>query len=184
MEMQSSGPLEAELQQATGVLKEALAEACGTRVDRADTGQLARVEHVLMLAQDAARKAVTIRERKRRARRSATPPESAAPADRPQGHQDSGAHRMFVDASGISWDAFAVHPSADATGRARLPEPYQRGWLSFDSGAERRRLSPIPPDWLSVPEYALRELCRQAEPAPRRSTPPRSTGPTSKAEPG
>lgn len=183
MEMPSSGPLEAELQQATGVLKDALAEACGTAIDRANTGQLARVEHVLMLAQDAAKRAVTIRERKRRARRmpastDAAREVTATPSGSVGTHDDSGSHRAFIDASGVTWDAFAVHPSADAMGRARLPEPYQHGWLSFDSGAERRRLSPIPPDWLTVPEYALRELCRQAEPAPRRQTPPRNTGPT------
>ncbi|MDB4879939.1 MAG: hypothetical protein JWL60_1385 [Gemmatimonadetes bacterium] len=180
MESHQSGPLEAELHQATSLLKDALVEACGTRVDQADTGQLARMEHVLMLAQDAARKAVSIRERKRRARRAAA---SAPLADAAPAPPDRGAHRSFVDASGITWDAFAVHPSAETTGKARLPEPFQSGWLSFDCGAERRRLSPIPADWLTVPEYALRELCRRAEAAPRRSTPPRNTGPSRKAEP-
>lgn len=174
MESQPSGPLEAELQQATGVLKQALAEACSTRVDGADTGELARVEQVLLLASDAARKAVSIRRRRRRSAGAA--PAGAPIADGAAAHPDSGAHRVFVDASGVTWDAFAVHPSAEGSGRARLPEPYQRGWLSFDSGDERRRLSPIPENWLTAPEYALRELCRRAEPAPRRSSAQRSSG--------
>jgi hypothetical protein len=43
--------------------------------------------------------------------------------------------------------------------------------LSFDSGAERRRLSPVPDDWRSMTEEALRELCARAELVPRRVTP-------------
>ena len=165
MESQPSRPLEVELQQATGVLKDALAEACGTRVERADTGQLQRVEQVLSLASDAARQAVAIRRRAKR--ESPRQPPTTGP-DTDAGLGTGGSHRVFVDAAGVTWDAFAVHPSADTAGKARLPEPYQRGWLSFDSGSERRRLSPIPDGWHSVTDDALEQMCRSAELAPKR----------------
>lgn len=166
MESQSTDGLSAELERATGVLQQALSEACGTEVTSADTGQLARMEEVLLLAGEAAHKAVTIRRRnKRPARRSAPPSDEAFPVT----------HRMFVDSAGVKWDAFAVYPSPETTGRARLPEPYQRGWLSFDSGLERRRLSPIPDGWQEAAEATLAGMCDRAEPAPRRLTPERSS---------
>jgi hypothetical protein len=71
----------------------------------------------------------------------------------------------------VKWDAFAVYPS---TRGARLPASFQNGWLSFDSGAERRRLSPIPDGWHALPDEALCEACARAEPAPRRL--PRRSG--------
>jgi hypothetical protein len=38
----------------------------------------------------------------------------------------------------------------------------QGGWLVFDSGAERRRLTPIPPGWETATEAELDQLCRLA----------------------
>jgi hypothetical protein len=40
------------------------------------------------------------------------------------------------------------------------------GWLAFQAGTERRRISPIPPDWERLPEAELVALCRQAQPRP------------------
>lgn len=42
-----------------------------------------------------------------------------------------------------------------------------RGWLSFESGLERRRLAPIPSGWESLDDGELVELCRRAAPTPR-----------------
>jgi hypothetical protein len=36
------------------------------------------------------------------------------------------------------------------------------GWLAFQAGRERRRLVPIPPDWISLPEDQLRILKERA----------------------
>jgi hypothetical protein len=36
------------------------------------------------------------------------------------------------------------------------------GWLCFEHGAERRRLSPIPEDWLQAPDSRLEEYRRAA----------------------
>ena len=138
MDSQPNGPKARRLlDDATGTLERALAEACGTEVRTADTAELVRIERVLVEAADAAEKAVSIRRRTRadeRSRASGPPSSAEVPGDVaiPE------THRVFEDATGVTWDAFAVHPSADAAGKARLPGPFQHGWLSFDSGAERR----------------------------------------------
>jgi len=161
----------AELQEVTRILRGALAEACGTEIRQANTGELARVAEVLTVATEAAHEVVTIR----RKAKSALPESMSVTGEtaRASLESDPTNHRVFADAAGVTWDAFAVHPSADAGGRARLPEPYQRGWLSFDCGTERRRLSPIPDDWATMNDDALRAACARAEPASRRLTPPR-----------
>jgi hypothetical protein len=154
------------LEEATGVIKQALAEACGADLRDANTAQLLRIEKALVTAADAAEKAVSIRQRAKlnRTRQAAHPPMPGGAID--DTHPE--AHRSFVDESGVAWDAFAVHPSADTTGKGRLPEPYQQGWLSFDSGFERRRLSPIPDGWPALTEEALCEAWARAEPAAKR----------------
>lgn len=38
------------------------------------------------------------------------------------------------------------------------------GWLAFQAGTERRRLSPIPPDWERAADAELAALCRRARP--------------------
>jgi hypothetical protein len=166
MESQPNGRAAPLLEEATGTLRRALADACAAEVQNADTGELVRIEKALVLAADAAERALSIRRQVKRsgARKSIGTP---APAlDLPVEPADS--HRVFVDAAGVRWDAFAVHPSAETTGKARLPEPYQNGWLSFDSGTERRRLSPIPENWQALSDDDLREACSRAEQAGRR----------------
>jgi hypothetical protein len=160
--------MELELQQVTETLKTALIDVCSADINGANTGELIRVEEVLAIANEAAKQAVSIRRRKRASRtrlsRRALPEEGAT-------------HREFVDAAGLVWDAFAVHPSAEISSRARLPDPYRGGWLSFASGEERRRLSPVPDDWQAMSDDALRELCSRADPVPKRATPPRPSAP-------
>ena len=50
--------------------------------------------------------------------------------------------------------------------RVKLANGFSGGWLTFESGADRRRLSPIPPDWETAPDELLCDLCARAT-APR-----------------
>ena len=50
--------------------------------------------------------------------------------------------------------------------RVKLANGFSGGWLIFESGVERRRLSPIPSDWESAPAEQLADLCARAT-APR-----------------
>jgi hypothetical protein len=44
------------------------------------------------------------------------------------------------------------------------------GWLCFEAQSEKRRLTPIPPDWLRCDDACLERYCRQAKPALRASS--------------
>jgi len=46
--------------------------------------------------------------------------------------------------------------------RVKLGDGYSSGWLVFESGAERLRLSPIPADWETAPREELSSLCARA----------------------
>jgi len=92
-------------------------------------------------------------------------------------------HRQFRDASGSLWDVWDVHPTESErrhderrNGQRRYRERRSRaearvigvpsslglGWLAFQAGRERRRLAPIPRDWISLPEEDLRVLKERA----------------------
>jgi hypothetical protein len=47
--------------------------------------------------------------------------------------------------------------------RITLAEGYGRGWLTFESLAEKRRLIPIPGGWDSATQEELRMLCTKAK---------------------
>jgi hypothetical protein len=147
--------LRPELAKAQKKLEAALDEACDSDVKEADTAELVRIEESLGAARAAAKEAISVRKRLR--------------DEREQDQKVRENHRRFEDASGNRWDVFAVYPSAATIGRAvALPDPYVRGWLSFDSGTETRRLAPIPDGWQEMSEDALRRLWEKAEVAPRR----------------
>jgi hypothetical protein len=174
MESEQSEFLRPRLVEAQETLKETLDHACRAEIYSADTGELIRIEEMLAIADEAAKEAISIRRKLRRDTEISRPNTSGAPqrvAARPD--PDPAAlepHRVFEDASGTRWDAYAIHPSA-SSGRVRLPEPYRNGWLAFESAAEKRRLSPIPEGWQSLPDDALRALCGRAEIVPRRVLP-------------
>lgn len=108
-------------------------------------------------------------------------------------------YRTFVDTTGTEWQAWdiipqlgerrsavtdrrvaSVPPAADrrmsvrrvgTSKRGNLRGIYAQGWLCFDSGREKRRLSPIPSDWATCGQDALEAYVRIAEPVGSRSAP-------------
>jgi hypothetical protein len=105
-------------------------------------------------------------------------------------------YRSFKDSTGVEWEAWDVVPqlaerriedrrqSRQAipfrdrrrserrivrSRRAVMASGLTGGWLCFDGGAEKRRLSPIPKDWARCADSQLEEYCRMARPV-RRST--------------
>lgn len=66
--------------------------------------------------------------------------------------------REFVGADGRAWRVWAVRPVM----HQGLLGP--GSWLCFESGTEKRRLSPVPAGWESSPAERLAELCRAAAP--------------------
>ncbi len=47
--------------------------------------------------------------------------------------------------------------------RTVLRGQYAHGWLCFDNGQDKKRLSPIPTDWTGVDEHTLEAYLRAAE---------------------
>ena len=76
--------------------------------------------------------------------------------------------REFTDKNGASWRVWVVDPQiTQAKLKDRRKTPVN-GWLVFESGMERRRLSPIPTGWDSIDIDALAELCQKAQVVPAR----------------
>lgn len=175
MEHRTTDTLAPQLAAAERTLKEVLDDACEARpVDQVDTGELIRIEEMLAIASDAAKKAISIR----RKRRQNTPP--GLDAQEPNGRAAAqmsgleeapgGTHRVFVDGNGEQWDVWAVYPKARGTPNAVLRGSYRQGWLCLESARQKRRLSPIPPGWESLPDEELRALCEGADVVPSRGS--------------
>lgn len=106
-------------------------------------------------------------------------------------------HRSFTDSRGTEWEAWDVIPQLAerrvaqrrvapmsttterrhrterrvVTGRRPLlSSGMSGGWLCFDAHVEKRRLSPIPDDWLRCAEERLEQYCAQAKRAQRPAT--------------
>lgn len=161
MEREESRPVDAQLERVTASLKASLEEVCATDVARLDTTETLRIEQVLAIASGAAREVVSLRRRARHKRRPSLPDDMPPAAE----------HRRFVDERGVPWDAFAVLPTPEPRGLARLPEQYQHGWLCFESATEKRRLGPIPAEWQTVTDEVLRRLRDAAQPVQHRPLP-------------
>ena len=157
--------LEPKLEQAQKALEIALDEACDVDVRRVNTDELVKIDEALAVASKAAKEAVSVRLRMRsqRARAGASKQRDASPAPDAPVHTQ----RVFDDVRGKRWRVFAVHPSAATVERAALPEPFLKGWLSFDSADEVRRVAPIPEQWQELSIDELRLLCKSAEVAPK-----------------
>ena len=66
--------------------------------------------------------------------------------------------REFSDDAGRPWRVWDTVPVTTAGLATELRE----GWLTFDDGAERRRLWPVPPNWALLPPERLVLLLRVA----------------------
>lgn len=77
--------------------------------------------------------------------------------------------RDFIDRGGRQWRVWEItrdelHPSA--RGEEYL-HGFLEGWLVFEAsdGHEKRRLRPVPPNWIEATDAELERLLRSAEPA-------------------
>lgn len=67
--------------------------------------------------------------------------------------------REFVGADGRAWRVWAVRPVM------HQPVLGSESWLCFESGTDKRRLSPVPGGWDSCSAEQLAALCSAAAPA-------------------
>jgi hypothetical protein len=161
-------PRRPDLREAAETLEQALTEACAsTPAHEADTGELIRVEEMLSLASDAARRAISIRRKVRHDAQSVAEERQRTPEGTSQvgplaDQAAPGTHRLFADMRGVTWDVWAVYPEGRPSQLSALPGSFQGGWLVFESAEEKRRLSPIPSGWLTIPTQELEQLCERA----------------------
>jgi hypothetical protein len=181
VESDPADPLVPELRDAELTLETTLEEACAKPPARElDTGELIHVDELLEVASDAAKRAVSLR--RRRGANKTQQTERASMGDVEAGASGEATHRSFTDARGVQWDVFAVRPETLVQEYPQLRGSYAHGWLAFDSGTEKRRLSPIPEDWQRMSEEQLAQLLERAEVAskPRarsnRQAPPEERG--------
>lgn len=73
--------------------------------------------------------------------------------------------REIQDGAGTAWRVVQVDPDIGGGRSELLPAAMRKGWLVFESPGERRRLSPIPAGWETLPEQGLLLLCAEAVPA-------------------
>ena len=66
--------------------------------------------------------------------------------------------REFVDSAGEVWRVWDTVPLTTSG----LTGDYRGGWLTFDNGLDRRRLAPVPLDWVLMSDERLRLLLRVA----------------------
>lgn len=82
--------------------------------------------------------------------------------------------RDFTDSVGLKWTVREIASPALVGALARMLERDRRrgGWLVFESEeAEKRRLSPYPPDWRTMSDFEIERWCMRAThvpPAPAR----------------
>jgi hypothetical protein len=71
------------------------------------------------------------------------------------------AYREFMDDAGTLWRVWDTYPVAANALRSVSPS-YASGWLTFESHSERRRLTPIPPEWESASAGLMGHWCARA----------------------
>jgi hypothetical protein len=76
--------------------------------------------------------------------------------------------RVFTDSDDVRWCVWATSPIKPEC----LGAEWRDGWLTFDCGASRRRLAPIPKNWEIAAADRLQLMCRAARSA-RTSDPSR-----------
>jgi hypothetical protein len=101
-------------------------------------------------------------------------------------------YRTFLDARGRLWEVWMVHPSSierrrmerrspvenavflieqrvlgdrriQTGSRGAVASEYSSGWLCFASNGEKRRLAPVPVNWMSANDSQVAEWCRVAQ---------------------
>ncbi|HEY1953258.1 MAG TPA: hypothetical protein VGG76_10655 [Gemmatimonadaceae bacterium] len=101
-------------------------------------------------------------------------------------------YRTFLDPRGRRWEVWMVHPSSierrkmerrtptenainlieqrvlgdrrvGVGSRGAVATEYSAGWLCFASGGEKRRLAPVPVNWISANDGQVAEWCRIAK---------------------
>ncbi|HEY4304948.1 MAG TPA: hypothetical protein VGM82_10805 [Gemmatimonadaceae bacterium] len=105
-------------------------------------------------------------------------------------------YREFNDRDGRLWEVWEVRPAVierrQADDRRHQPRDFadrrsaelqfkllgglRDGWLTFQCGIERRRLTPIPEGWTSLPDDTLRALSARATLVNRAGLSSRVTG--------
>ncbi len=112
-------------------------------------------------------------------------------------------YRSFLDSNGTEWQAWDIVPhlaerraterrvarmtvSADrrrtnerrhgSGERTLLSRGFSAGWVCFEAFGEKRRLAPVPADWLACGLGRLEEYLRAAVAVPRGLTASPSTG--------
>jgi hypothetical protein len=108
--------------------------------------------------------------------------------------EDMMGYRSFLDSNGIEWQAWDIVPQlaerrtierriarVGVTAERRrvnerrrgdeertvLSRGFSAGWLCFEALQEKRRLAPVPADWLACGLARLEEYLRAALPTPR-----------------
>ena len=166
-------PQRADLRQAAETLEQALTEACASRPAHEENRGADRVEEMLALASDAARRAISIR---RKARHRREPDLEQLPA---QSRARSRVRRSLRHRSadidypppirrrtGGDWTSGRSTRKATITLSA-LRGPFRpAGWVR--ELHREARLSPIPSGWMTLPLTELRQLCEQASTVPHR----------------
>ena len=101
--------------------------------------------------------------------------------------------RIFTDSAGREWMVWSVTPKCShvperrrTPDRRRVVTPNysperrkrpdrrlahpcsERSWLCFETESERKRLTPVPPNWDEYSKQEMEALCSRARPAPKR----------------
>jgi hypothetical protein len=76
------------------------------------------------------------------------------------------AQREFTDSKGVRWLVWSTVPLATSV----LASDMRKGWLTFESESERRRLVPVPRDWEDASPERM-ELYLRAAQTVARTTP-------------
>lgn len=72
------------------------------------------------------------------------------------------AYREITDPVGRSWRVWDTDPHQFA-GRSVIAAEYASGWLTFETGDEKRRLAPTPAQWDTLDTTGLLRLLEDAE---------------------
>lgn len=76
--------------------------------------------------------------------------------------------RTITDSTGVEWTVFEVKRQGGVSDRwAYLPEEFDNGWLCFESGFGKRRLTPVPTHWREAEHDDLIRMLRRASPVVR-----------------